>query len=204
MGLDDKKHFASVLAEVIPLVLLSLIVEARNPDQVEQIVETPGSDIVGVVVRSVVVMTGLAFLEVAALLTVGDQVSSCIEWVAGPPGAIGVGMLLVVTGGLSLQRLAAACHRQARGAISYGDLCAIRHSVAWLETLSTAAAISFTLWLWPPSTAGCDSCVVSPWFISLLSIIGLIWRGSSLWRQAKQVHEVRQREQRERTTQPAT
>ncbi|MBO0657215.1 hypothetical protein J1792_32225 [Streptomyces triculaminicus] len=148
-------EFARVLAAVIPLVLLAAVVEGRGPGQARQSLDARGWRIVWPFLSSVLVLTFLAFLEVAVLLAAADQVGPCVSWLAGPPGAIGVGIIIVLTARLAAENLAA----DKSNSLDAFSTAQFHEMGAVLLTLSITAGVSCIIGYWPPSTVQCKS----PW-----------------------------------------
>ncbi|MFE9007417.1 hypothetical protein ACFYOY_35755 [Streptomyces sp. NPDC007875] len=106
----SEENFAAVLAQVIPVVILAIVVEARHQHQVR--INGSGS---GTIWNDVDLyfqtlnLVILTFLEVAALITArGHGAPAWIRWFAGLPGAVVVGILLVVMGQIYIASLADA------------------------------------------------------------------------------------------------
>ncbi|MGW1788136.1 hypothetical protein ACWCO0_35460 [Streptomyces tubercidicus] len=97
--MSEEQQFAAVMAQVIPVVILALVVEARAEHQVRiaRTIGTPRSNKWGLLVQAAV-MPILTFVEVAALLTAHGKPPAWIRQVAGIPGVITVGILLIVLG----------------------------------------------------------------------------------------------------------
>ncbi|MGW3433102.1 hypothetical protein ACWDHW_34975 [Streptomyces melanosporofaciens] len=103
----SEENFAAVLAQVIPVVILAIVVEARHQHQVRidgSISQTLWYDIdLYFQTFNLVVLT---FLEVAALITArGHGAPAWIRWFAGLPGAVVVGILLIVMGQIYIASL---------------------------------------------------------------------------------------------------
>lgn len=132
----DRTAFAGVLAQVIPVAILAVIVEARSAHEARAKAPTGSapslvtggsllrralrlswqaigglpSQTAGQVIRDLliefVILMFLVFVEVAALLTAAGRSNAFLTWFAGVPGAIGVGVLLVLVGQLYIDNLA--------------------------------------------------------------------------------------------------
>ncbi|MEU2746678.1 hypothetical protein ABZ613_10300 [Streptomyces collinus] len=135
----EKVQFAAVLAQVIPVAILAVVVEARSghvaraeaiaaatpapatPAQpgpwwrraLRALWRTMGGQpaqtreqVVRDLVIEAIVLTFLVFVEMSALMTAAGSNTSVLNWFAGRPGAIGVGVLLVLVGQLYIDNLA--------------------------------------------------------------------------------------------------
>ncbi|MEU9446977.1 hypothetical protein AB0D42_40475 [Streptomyces sp. NPDC048304] len=153
--MSNSQDFAKLLAAVIPVVLVALVVEARSVEQASLNADVPVRRLMWDLLESVFILGFLAFLEVAALLTADDQAGPCLRWFVGPPGAIGVGILLVLTARLGAENFAKE-HNQ----ITPSAEKVVTTVGALVTTVSIAAGMSFIIEYWPPSTADCRGWVV--------------------------------------------
>lgn len=108
--MNDKAGFASLLAQVIPVVLIAVIVESREAHRERrQRSAANASDTWrgGRVIRGLawetVLLTLLVFLEAAALFTAEGR--QWLAWFAGIPGAVAVSVLLALATLIYVQTL---------------------------------------------------------------------------------------------------
>ncbi|MBL1087270.1 hypothetical protein JK359_35820 [Streptomyces actinomycinicus] len=110
--MTDAQTFAGVLAQVIPVAILAVAVEARAVHKavIDAASRPPAPSVDATILRNlknqVLTLAGLVFLEVAALLALAGEAGPVLSWFAGPPGAVATGLLLVVVGALSVESLA--------------------------------------------------------------------------------------------------
>ncbi|MEU9083333.1 hypothetical protein [Streptomyces sp. NPDC048357] len=131
---DSKVDFAIVLAQVIPVAILAVVVESRSGHELRARTRTPRRQVPPInwywvpffavwwylsgqaprdekkrIVRTLaiesVVLVFLVFIEMAALLTADGSETRILNWFAGRPGAICVGVLLVLVAQLYINSL---------------------------------------------------------------------------------------------------
>ena len=131
---DPKVDFAGVLAQVIPVALLAVVVESRNGHELRARTRAPRAQAPTVkwywwpfattwryvsgqppqedkkrifrdLLIETVVLIFLVFIEMAALLTADGSDAAVLNWFAGRPGAVLVGVLLVLVGQLYVNSL---------------------------------------------------------------------------------------------------
>ncbi|WP_138899494.1 hypothetical protein [Streptomyces chryseus] len=117
----EKVQFATLLAQVIPVAILAVVLESRSGHEARAQAPTGVSPPSWSLVLEALFMTFIVFVEVAALMTAAGSDNRCLNWFAGRPGAIGVGVLLVQVVALYAVNLANAyqssgklCPEQAR------------------------------------------------------------------------------------------
>ncbi|USQ85744.1 hypothetical protein NFX46_19455 [Streptomyces phaeoluteigriseus] len=106
--MTDKAQFAAVLAQVIPVAILAVVVESRSGHEARAKAPAGVAPAIWELVLEAIIVTGLVFVEMAALVTAAGSDTGVLNWLAGRPGAIGVGVLLVQVGQLYVANLAAA------------------------------------------------------------------------------------------------
>nr|WSX20163.1 hypothetical protein OG690_10270 [Streptomyces tubercidicus] len=155
----DAQDFAAVLAQVIPVVVLALVVESRfvHTTRLDRGGSAADPQIVWDLVLQVGVLTFLVFLEVAALLTADGQGGPFLGWLAGPPGAVGVGILLVLMGRLYLDSVA--------------DTYARRRLIKkrWAKKLKRGAQV--LMWLSAISGLALIGVFWGPWWLCIMAIL---------------------------------
>ncbi|MDQ0757369.1 hypothetical protein [Streptomyces canus] len=131
---DPKVDFAGVLAQVIPVAILAVVVESRSAHELRARTRAPRTQVPTVkwcwrpfvmvwrhvsgqppqqdkkqifrdLLTEAVVLIFLVFIEMAALLTADGSETALLNWFAGRPGAIAVGVLLVLVGQLYINSL---------------------------------------------------------------------------------------------------
>ncbi|WP_329625862.1 hypothetical protein OG357_38155 (plasmid) [Streptomyces sp. NBC_01255] len=154
--MSDKLAFAALLAQVIPVAILAVVLEAKSGHETRvRLAERTQAPVqvdptVGwTLVKELGILVILVFLEVAALLTAADQAGPFIAWFAGPPGAIGTGLLLVVVGQLYIENLTWAYDGVTMRPAGQ-TLRTVANSVMWTAVGCGALAI-LLLWMpWSP------------------------------------------------------
>ncbi|MFM9700382.1 hypothetical protein [Streptomyces europaeiscabiei] len=113
--MTEEQQFAAVLAQVIPVVVLAIVVEARHHHNLRidpQGGAAQGGNDFGLYVQ-IGTLTIMTFLEVAALLTVrGNNAPAWITWFAGFPGVVAVGLLMMAMAQIYIESLADAYDTQ--------------------------------------------------------------------------------------------
>lgn len=109
--MTEKAQFAAVLAQVIPVAILAVVVESRSGHEARAQAPAGVAPAIWELVLEAVIATGLVLVEVAALMTAAGSNAGFLNWLAGRPGAIGVGVLLVQVGALYVVNLAEAYER---------------------------------------------------------------------------------------------
>ncbi|MEV6057108.1 hypothetical protein [Streptomyces sp. NPDC052107] len=188
---DVNPDFPGVLAAVIPLVLLALVVESRRKEQADLEASATAGRLIWLFLKALFVLGFLAFWEIAVLLAAADVAGPCLSWLAGPPGAIGVGILLVLTGRIGMANLAYE-HPQITG--SHKNR--VEALGGFLLTVAIAAGMSFIIAYFPPTTRGCNTGVLNPWVLGSATAVGFVW---AVWGGIKNLRQAESANQPEPT-----
>jgi hypothetical protein len=112
--MTDKEQFATLLAQVIPVAILAVVVESRSGHEARAKAPSGTAPAAWSLVAEVIFWTFLVLVEVAALMTAAGSNSRFLNWLAGRPGAVGAGVLLVQVVALYAVNLAEAYERSGR------------------------------------------------------------------------------------------
>ncbi|NWF28012.1 hypothetical protein HW130_17355 [Streptomyces sp. PKU-EA00015] len=96
------------------------------------------------------VITALVFVEMAALITAAGSNNPVLNWLAGRPGAVGVGVLLVLVGQLYIDSIAEAY--RVKGTLTHDQAASIerlaRVLLRWSIAVAIVAVILFYTKIW--------------------------------------------------------
>jgi hypothetical protein len=112
--MTEKQQFASLLAQVIPVAILAVVVESRSGREARAKAPAGTAPAAWLLVAEIIFWTFLVLVEVAALMTAAGSNARFLNWLAGRPGAIGAGVLLVQVVALYAVNLADAYERSGR------------------------------------------------------------------------------------------
>lgn len=151
-------NFPALLAQVIPVVVIAVIVEAGSGHQARVAEPKPPSQktwrTLAWLFHEIAALALLAMLEVAALLTANDKAAGpCVAWMAGPAGGITVGILLMVMARMYVGRVARTYLSSAW--ITQTESNALNMTaggIAWAAVIVGGVCIGY---FWPPSSSGC-------------------------------------------------
>ncbi|MFJ6900550.1 hypothetical protein [Streptomyces hokutonensis] len=142
--MDSETAFAALLAQVIPVVMLAIVVEARETHRLQM--DAPAGQplpkvqwlpLPAQLVWEAILFGLLIFMELAALLTADGH--RMFRWVAGFTGAIGVVLLFAMLSQVYIQTTAAAYH--AKGRLSDGQCFWISRGADILVAASVIAGL---------------------------------------------------------------
>ncbi|MFE7439470.1 hypothetical protein ACFU7X_03260 [Streptomyces chartreusis] len=112
--MTGKAQFAAVLAQVIPVAILAVVVESRSGHEARAKAPGEAAPAIWELVLEAVIATSLVLVEMAALMTAAGSNEGFLNWLAGRPGAIGVGVLLVQVGALYVVNLTGGYERSSK------------------------------------------------------------------------------------------
>ncbi|GAA2655126.1 hypothetical protein GCM10010425_82210 [Streptomyces spororaveus] len=139
---SEKAQFAAVLAQVIPLAILAVVVESRSGHEARAKAPAGVAPAIWVLVLEAVIVTGLVFVEMAALMTAAGSNTFILNWLAGRPGAIGVGVLLVQVGQLYVTNLAESYEQNGKLSSAQAKIVKIvTRTLLWCAVLLALVAV---------------------------------------------------------------
>ncbi|MBZ9645788.1 hypothetical protein [Streptomyces sp. PSKA30] len=154
----DEEQFAGLLAQVIPVAILAVVLEAKGTHESAASAAKAARDAgQPVQARSALAknlrrqlgwLMFLAFLEVAALLTAAGEAGPVVRWFAGPPGALGTGVLLVVVGSLYVESVSKTYKDV--GLLEATTANKVAQYAVWIQRILIALAIVVVLAFWMP------------------------------------------------------